>query len=157
MTDLVDRLGRTASSVTERGKQWLESAKLRKELEQTQQQRGEVLCALGERAYQQMKEGGLTPEHLMPQFKDVQELDQRESVVRRQIEALEAPPPNERSCPSCGQLNGPGDRFCVGCGKALEPREAPRPTCSACGAELKLQARFCVSCGTPRPDDGTQQ
>jgi len=153
MTDLVDRLGRTASSVTERGKQWLESAKLRKAMEETQQQRREMLCALGERAYHHMKQGDLTPEHLMPQFKEIQELDLREAVLRRQIEALDAPTSNERACPSCGRPNSPGDRFCVACGGRIEAEAAPRQTCKACGADLKPEARFCVGCGTARLQD----
>jgi DNA repair exonuclease SbcCD ATPase subunit len=152
MSDFVDRLSRTASSVTERSKQWLEVTRLRRELEQIEEKRSSALSALGERVYQQMRQGAVATEELAQQVKDIRDLDQRAAGLRRQIEVLAAPATTEGACPSCGRSNTPGDRFCVGCGQKLEAQKPSAPTCSACGAPLKTEARFCVSCGTPRPD-----
>jgi hypothetical protein len=149
MADLIDRISRTASSVGERGKTWLETTRLRNELEQVQQQRDEVVRGLGERVYQQMRTGTVSPSELMPAFTQIQELDQKASVLQQQIAALEAPALDQRTCSSCGNPNAPGDQFCVACGDRLEAQPKAQPRCRACGAEQKAQARFCVSCGTP--------
>lgn len=149
MADLIERISRTAGSVSERGKTWLETAKLRNELEQVERQRSEVVHALGERAYQQMRAGGLSASELAPAFKQIQELDQRTSLLGQQIAALEAPTSGQQDCPACGHANAPGDSFCVACGNRVDAPAPSVPTCAACGVEMKPEARFCVSCGTP--------
>lgn len=58
MADLFDRISRTASSVGEKGKTWLELARLRGELERTQDDRTEAVRGLGEKVYQQIRAGG---------------------------------------------------------------------------------------------------
>ena len=47
------------------------------------------------------------------------------------------------TCPSCGRSNGPGARFCGGCGASLAPK------CRACGTLASPGARFCEGCGAP--------
>jgi hypothetical protein len=149
MADLIDRIGRTASNVSERGKTWLEVTRLRNELEQVQQERVEIVRGLGEQVYQQMRAGRLSAEALTAAFEQIQELDQRTSLLRQQIAALEAPAPGQGICPACGNANAVGDRFCVACGSGIEAQPAALPRCKACGAEVKPQARFCVGCGAP--------
>lgn len=150
MADFFDRLGRTASNVTERSKQWLESAKLRKELDDNQRQRAAALAALGELTYQQLRQEILAAPSLAAHAQAIQELDQRESVLRRQIEALEAPHEGgAAACARCGRSSAPGARFCVGCGASVEVVATLIPACQACGATLKLDARFCPRCGKP--------
>lgn len=53
-----------------------------------------------------------------------------------------------RACPSCGNVNRLGDRFCRKCGAPLPtvPTEE-KAYCTRCGAELKKGAKFCHSCG----------
>ena len=48
----------------------------------------------------------------------------------------------EVACPSCGEANPPGNRFCGSCGSSLDV------SCGACGAMNPLANRFCGSCGT---------
>jgi predicted nucleic acid-binding Zn ribbon protein len=148
MADFVDRLGRAAGSVAERGRQWVEATRLRGELQENARQRNEALQALGEAVYEKAKRGDLPAEPLQPHLDALAHLDRRDGLLRDQIAALEAPPPG-RACPVCGQALAADDRFCVGCGRAVEPPEAPTPACPACGAALKPQARFCVGCGAP--------
>ncbi|MGH2449357.1 MAG: AAA family ATPase [Chloroflexota bacterium] len=49
---------------------------------------------------------------------------------------------NARACPSCGQENATGSKFCNDCGGRL-------PTaCAGCGAENPPGSKFCSECGT---------
>lgn len=133
-----------------KGKTWLELARLRGELERTQDDRTEAVRGLGEKVYQQIRAGGLVVNDCMPTVAHIQELDLRASQLGQQIAALESPSSNQRGCASCGQINAPGDAFCVSCGSRLQaPQAQVAAKCVACGAEIKDQARFCVSCGNP--------
>jgi len=53
-----------------------------------------------------------------------------------------------RACPSCGNVNRLGDRFCRKCGAPLStvPTEE-KAYCARCGTELEKGAKFCHSCG----------
>lgn len=48
-----------------------------------------------------------------------------------------------RACLHCATLNPPGNRYCFGCGRALQL------SCSSCGERMPPDARFCGACGTP--------
>ncbi|HSV60926.1 MAG TPA: AAA family ATPase [Variovorax sp.] len=47
------------------------------------------------------------------------------------------------ACPHCTTLNPPGNRYCFGCGQALQH------ACASCGERMPFDARFCGACGTP--------
>ena len=65
------------------------------------------------------------------------------------------PEPQPRTCAVCGLPLRDTQKFCIGCGTPVPPREepavveAPKPrTCANCGAELLESAKFCIVCGT---------
>ncbi|HSD46721.1 MAG TPA: SPFH domain-containing protein, partial [Pyrinomonadaceae bacterium] len=47
------------------------------------------------------------------------------------------------ACPSCGNKNAPGAKFCTECGTKLGAA-----TCPNCKAEVPANAKFCNECGT---------
>src|SRR5918993_1367948 len=47
-------------------------------------------------------------------------------------------------CANCATENAPGNKFCTGCGTALDSR------CGQCGRAISPTARFCGTCGTPQ-------
>lgn len=47
------------------------------------------------------------------------------------------------TCPRCGALARPSDRFCRQCGTSLAR------ACSRCGTPYDEGDRFCVQCGSP--------
>jgi membrane protease subunit (stomatin/prohibitin family) len=50
------------------------------------------------------------------------------------------------ACPSCGQQNPEGAKFCSNCGGQL-PANPGKQFCTQCGEEVKPGAKFCSSCG----------
>ncbi|CAA9268420.1 MAG: hypothetical protein AVDCRST_MAG76-3222 [uncultured Acidimicrobiales bacterium] len=56
-----------------------------------------------------------------------------------------SPPPATAPCPSCGEQNREGSKFCHGCGTSLGP---PTVACPSCGAANDPNAKFCGDCGT---------
>ena len=58
------------------------------------------------------------------------------------------------SCVKCGKENGPGMKFCTGCGNTMGALEAASPRtdehrCPGCGAEVRSGLKFCTNCGKP--------
>jgi class 3 adenylate cyclase/pimeloyl-ACP methyl ester carboxylesterase len=51
-------------------------------------------------------------------------------------------------CPACHVANPEANRFCMGCGSALER------SCASCGASAPPEARFCGACGTALESPG---
>jgi uncharacterized OB-fold protein len=51
------------------------------------------------------------------------------------------------SCPTCGSIFTPGDRFCVSCGGELPVKESSGRVCPSCGAVLGAGDQFCAKCG----------
>lgn len=49
-------------------------------------------------------------------------------------------------CPKCSQPNPAGNKFCAGCGSALQTAAATKP-CLQCGKPAALDAKFCPECG----------
>jgi len=54
-----------------------------------------------------------------------------------------APVEAQQICPTCGQPNAAGVKFCSACGTKLDVK----PICAACGAEMQPGTRFCGVCG----------
>lgn len=55
-------------------------------------------------------------------------------------------PPAGVACPKCGQPNPAGNKFCAGCGGALQAG-APTKPCIQCGKPVGADAKFCPECG----------
>jgi len=53
---------------------------------------------------------------------------------------------NTVACPSCGQQNPQGAKFCSNCGTKLEDNPG-KQFCTECGQELAPGAKFCSNCG----------
>jgi formate dehydrogenase maturation protein FdhE len=76
---------------------------------------------------------------------NLQEAERKLKSAQEEKKAKEAARQAEEralTCPSCGNYNPEGVKFCQECGTRLGV-----PKCSACGAELTPSARFCGECG----------
>ncbi len=57
-----------------------------------------------------------------------------------------APAAGGAACPSCGQQNPEGAKFCSNCGGQL-PENPAKQFCIQCGQKVKPGAKFCGNCG----------
>ncbi len=64
---------------------------------------------------------------------------QGEKDEKEKAERLES---DSRTCPSCGNVNAEGLKFCQECGTKLGKQK-----CTSCGATLAPDTRFCGECG----------
>jgi len=60
----------------------------------------------------------------------------------------------ETSCPKCGTLNLPSDKFCASCGAEVQSMLIQKATpissyCPKCDTENSPDSKFCQSCGSP--------
>ncbi|HPY36505.1 MAG TPA: zinc ribbon domain-containing protein [Clostridia bacterium] len=115
------------------------------ELSELQAQETEVYAEIGKRA---LAEGVHYSElenrlHLVQQnlalAKQKLNAAQGEKDEKERAERLES---DSRTCPSCGNVNAEGIKFCQECGAKLGQQK-----CKSCGAVLAPNTRFCGECG----------
>lgn len=83
----------------------------------------------------------------------------KEAILLAEIEAeierlQEAADMAGQTCPHCGKTLQVDDRFCSGCGQAIEQPEIDDPEdksqlCPACGYQFQEGDAFCARCGGP--------
>jgi DNA-directed RNA polymerase subunit M/transcription elongation factor TFIIS len=118
------------------------------DLADLEKQESELLLEIGRKAYQQNPS-------VWPQDAKLKLIQQNLAAARTTLdsaksesEAAQAAKDAEDArgrCPSCGQKNPDGVKFCQECGAALAAA-GPRH-CPSCGAELAAGTRFCGECG----------
>ncbi len=77
-------------------------------------------------------------------------LEQAVSTRRQALATQQSHGQGGRACAACGRPALAGDRFCGGCGAALDASPAAverAPHCPHCGQELAEGDRFCAGCG----------
>ena len=95
-----------------------------------------------------------TPSEVKSMTRDVfdapRESEPSKPVFERPVEA-----PAARTCPKCGAVARPNDKFCMECGSRLsdtseKPQQtaAPKPAlCPECGSRIDPSFKFCMTCG----------
>lgn len=68
-------------------------------------------------------------------------------AIKPAVEPLSSIQAETHTCPSCGAVLKPGNKFCTRCGL---PTEAgiTKKACPSCGASLPENAKFCLKCGS---------
>jgi uncharacterized OB-fold protein len=117
----------------------------------------EVLAELGQATYDMVKSNTLNNEKLLSLCTKVDEAESQLNLKRAELEksqrAAEEKKREEeaklasRTCPSCGEVNPEGTRFCQNCGSKLGIEKPSGNVCKACGAANSPESRFCGECG----------
>lgn len=55
---------------------------------------------------------------------------------------------DQKTCPSCGTVQKPGNKFCVRCGQKLPDDQPKESFCPLCGSKVTEGMLFCGECGT---------
>jgi hypothetical protein len=88
---------------------------------------------------------------------DIRDAEEKLNTLQREAEEAQRAKKEAESatrCPSCGNQNPEGTKFCRGCGAKLGA--SPKAFCTACGTELLAGARFCGSCGAQQSGNYVQ-
>ncbi|MCH5248956.1 MAG: zinc ribbon domain-containing protein [Lachnospiraceae bacterium] len=72
--------------------------------------------------------------------------EQTASVSESAVQAV--PSGTGITCPSCGNVQEAGGKFCIICGQKLGAEQRKDKFCSQCGAKLTEGMLFCMECGS---------
>lgn len=117
----------------------------------------EALAEIGQAAYNMVKSNTLNREQLIALCQKADEVDVQVNIKRAELEKAQKAADEKkreeeaklasRTCPSCGEVNPEGTRFCQNCGSKLGIEKAAGNVCKACGAANSPESRFCGECG----------
>lgn len=152
---IAESIDKSVKAVTSKGRELIETTKLRSEIERTQESIQNSFQTLGRKVYEMVNRGTLNEDDLRRDCAEIAKLFSRiaelENTIKQvELEALKVRyGPDTIMCPRCGGANRAGDKFCRGCGAPLTVEGGPQgKTCPGCGTQLRADARFCAKCGT---------
>jgi len=158
MTDIFEKIkdgiDKGIKTVSSKGKELIETSKLKSEIKDIQNTIDKKFQALGKRVFEMLNRGALNEEELKVECKEIGSLFRRiveleEALKRLELEALRMRYGEDVvKCPKCGAINKSDAKFCMGCGSSLVVEfKVEGKSCSVCGALVKEEAKFCPKCG----------
>lgn len=141
-------------AVSSKGKELMETAKLKGEIKDVQNLIQTKFQDLGKKVFEMLNRGALNEDEIRADcsemaslFKKITELE--DALKRVELEALKTRYGADTiMCLKCGAPNKSGDKFCSGCGFALAAEAISEGrSCPTCGVSIKEGAKFCIRCG----------
>lgn len=141
-------------TVSSKGKEFLETTKLKGEISDVEASIQGRFNALGKKVFEMLNRGALNEDELRSDcgeiatlFKKITELEN--AIKQAELEALKMRYGADAIlCSKCGMPNKSGDKFCSGCGSTLVVEAISEgKTCPTCGTAIKEGAKFCSKCG----------
>ncbi|MEW5804966.1 MAG: zinc ribbon domain-containing protein [bacterium] len=151
---ITGKIDKGIKAVSSKGKELIETTKLKSEIKDVQNFIESRFQALGKKVFEMLNRGALNEDDLREDygeiaslFKQITELE--DSIKKAELEALKMRfGADAIMCSKCGSPNRPGDKFCSSCGSAIVTNVISEgKSCPTCGASLKEDAKFCVKCG----------
>lgn len=144
-----DTVEKGAKSATDGSKKLIETRKLKKEIEQTEESISAVFTEVGKKFFA----ANPGSQEYAAEFGKVNELKSKLESLKKELNILE----EKFTCPSCGDDLDKGQKFCDKCGANVEavtviPENQPAKetigkSCTACGAAAEETQKFCEKCG----------
>lgn len=139
--------------VSSKGKELIETTKLKGEIKDVQNSIESKFQALGKKVFEMLNRGALNEDELRVDcgeiallFRKMTELE--EAIKKVELEALRIRHGTDAiMCPKCGASNKSDAKFCMSCGFAIEEVKPEGKTCPTCNAPVKEGAKFCMRCG----------
>ena len=157
MADLFEKItggiDKGIKAVSSKGKEFLETTKLKGETKDVQDSIQNKFQALGKKVFEMVNRGGLSEGELKADcieitslFKKITELE--ETIKRVELEALKMRHGADIIlCNKCKSPNKSDAKFCMNCGSAIIEEKLEGKTCPSCGVSIKEGAKFCMRCG----------
>lgn len=140
-------------TVSSKGKELIETTKLKGEIKDVQNSIESRFQALGKKVFEMLNRGALNEDELQADCKEITSLFKRVTELENAIKQVELEAMRTRyggdviMCPKCGAHNKSDAKFCVSCGSPIVEEKPEGKTCPTCGASLKEDAKFCMRCG----------
>ncbi len=158
MADFLGKLGgsidKGLKTISAKGKELVETAKLRAEIRDTEKAAEERFSKLGRRVFEMLNKGHVTEDDLRADAAEITNLFRKINELNETIRQVEEEAARSRHgadailCPGCRAPNRMGERFCASCGAALSgPPTTGAATCPACSSVIKEGMKFCGKCG----------
>jgi len=147
-------IDKSIKAVSSKGKELIETTKLKGEIKDVQNSIEIKFQALGKKVFEMLNRGTVNEDDLRADYGEIAALFKRvteleEAIRQAELEALKTKYGADAiMCSKCNAPNRVGDKFCSSCGSTIVTEAVSEgKTCPACGASLKEDAKFCVRCG----------
>jgi ribosomal protein L40E len=141
-------------TVSSKGKELIETTKLKGEIKDVQNSIQSRFQALGKKVFEMINREALNEDELRAECKEIASLFKKITELEEAIKQVELETLKTRYgadtiiCSKCGSPNKSDAKFCMGCGSAMViEATAEGKTCLTCNASVKEGAKFCMRCG----------
>ncbi|MDP4088689.1 MAG: zinc ribbon domain-containing protein [Bacillota bacterium] len=117
----------------------------------------EALAKIGLAAYEMVMKSTYSRELLLPLCSEVDALETQLKNKMQELNKAKEEAENKRreeearlaarTCPTCGEENAEGSKFCQSCGGKLGIKKPLEIICAKCGAANGPESKFCGECG----------
>lgn len=151
---VMSSINKGVEAVSSKGKELIETAKLRAKIRDVESTIQNRFNALGKKVFEMINKEILAEDSLKADcgeitalYKKIDELE--EAIKQVELETLKMRRGADAiMCNKCGALNRAGDKFCSACGSALAVEvKSEGINCPACGVSIKEGAKVCERCG----------
>lgn len=151
---IIGKIDKGIKTVSSKGKELIETTKLKGEIKDVQNSINIKFQALGKKVFEMINREALNGEELKTDCKEIASLFKKiteleEAIKRVELEALKVRYGADTViCSKCGSPNKSDARFCMSCGSAMMAEAGVEgKTCPTCNAPVKEGAKFCMRCG----------
>jgi len=152
---ITGKIDKSIKTVSSKGKELMETARLKGEIQDIQSSINVKFQALGNRVFEMINREALSEEELKADCKNIATLFKRVTELEDALKQIEIQALKVRygadtiKCSKCGSYISSEVRFCTSCGSSMEEIKAKveDKTCSTCNSPVKEDAKFCMRCG----------
>jgi len=140
--------------VSLKGKELIETKKLKKEIENTQELINSKFQALGRKVFEMINRDELNINELKERCKEIillfrKIVELEEKIKKIEFEAIKINYGEDIIiCSTCGSPNKSDAKFCMNCGSPIIAEvEVKKKRCPICNTLIEEGAKFCIRCG----------
>lgn len=151
---ITGKIDKGIKAVSSKGKELIETTKLKSEIKDVQNSIDIKFQALGKKVFEMINREALNYDELKAGCKEIASLFKKITELEEAIKQVELETLKTRYgtdtiiCSKCGAPNKSDAKFCMGCGSAMVVEvKVEGKICPTCNAPVKEGAKFCMRCG----------